>query len=362
VRELSELGLQDQLAVVAIATRESCFYNRYGQFIYKEARGLAAGYQWPEFAIHRGDLQRILLDAVYNRLGHAAVITGHSCVQVEQDEHGVQVYFTDSRTGRTLPAQRGSVAIACDGIHSAVRRQLYPQEGAPAYAGINMWRGVTRRQPYLTGQSYLRIGTLQTGKMVIYPIRDNIDDAGRQLINWVAEIESEHYARNDWSTAGRLEDFYPLYQDWTFDWLDVAALLRASDYILEYPMVDRDPVPQWTFGRVTLLGDAAQPMYPRGSNGAAQAIIDARVLTRCLHTIPAVPAALQAYEQSRLDPTAAIVLTNRSRPPDYLISAVDERSGGKPFRHIDDIISQEELRALSEGYKQVAGFAIGKLK
>jgi 2-polyprenyl-6-methoxyphenol hydroxylase-like FAD-dependent oxidoreductase len=361
-RALTALGLRQELAAVAIATEESCFYNRYGQFIYKEPRGLAAGYDWPEFAIHRGELHRLLLSAVQRRSGDDVVSTGHNCVRIEQDDAGVQVYFQDSRTGQTLPPQRADVAIACDGIHSAVRRQFYPDEGAPVYAGINMWRGVTRGKPYLSGRSYLRIGTLRTGKMVIYPIRDDIDGSGLQLINWVAEIESERYAKNDWNQPGRLEDFYPIYQDWRFDWLDAAALIRDADYILEYPMVDRDPLDRWTFGRVTLLGDAAHPMYPRGSNGAAQAILDAVKLSELLQTMGVAPAALQAYEQARLGPTGEIVLTNRTQPPDYLISAVDERTGGKPFRHIDDVISQQELRELSERYKRVAGFSVDKLK
>ena len=361
-RELTDLGLQEQLAAISIATQESCFYNRYGQFIYKELRGLAAGYDYPEFAIHRGELHMRLLAAVQQRLGSDAVVTGHRCVAVEQDDQQVTVRFQDSQTNAFLEPVTGVVAIACDGIQSVVRQQFYPDEGPPVYAGINMWRGVTRRKPFLTGRSYVRVGALQSGKMVIYPIRDNVDEQGHQLINWVAEIESEEYKKNDWNQAGRLEDFYPIVQDWRFDWLDAAALVRDADVILEYPMVDRDPLEQWTFGRITLLGDAAHPMYPRGSNGAAQAIIDARVLARLLHEMDDPLAALQAYQAARMQATANVVRMNRTQPPDFIINAVEERTGSKPFSNIDDVISQEELRALSDNYKRVAGFSVDALK
>lgn len=364
MREMSALGLQDALAGVSIETQESCFFNRFGQFIYKEARGRAGGYDWPEFAVHRAELHRVLLAATKERLGDDAVVLGHQCTRVDQNERTVTVYFKDARTGRSLQPARGAAVIACDGIHSAIRKQFYPDEGAPVYSGINMWRGVTRRKPYLSGRSYVRVGALQTGKMVIYPIRDNADDEGNQLINWVAEIESPEYKKNDWNQPGRLEDFYPLVKDWTFDWLDAAELVRSADYILEYPMVDRDPLAQWTFGRVTLLGDAAHPMYPRGSNGAAQAILDARALAGFLAGMgnESVCAALQAYEDARLGPTAQVIRMNRSQPPDFIINAVEKRTGGKPFANIDDVISQDELRAISENYKRVAGFSVQALK
>ena len=362
MRELADLDLQEQIAAVAIPTQESCFYNRYGQFIYKEPRGLAAGYDYPEFAIHRGELHMVLLAAVQQRLGSDVVVTGHRCVVVEQDNEQVTVRFQESQTNDLLEPITGDVAIACDGIQSVVRQQFYPEEGPPVYAGINMWRGVTRRKPYLTGRSYVRVGALQSGKMVIYPIRENVDEEGNQLINWVAEIESAEYKKNDWNQAGRLEDFYPIVQDWQFDWLDAAALVRDADVLLEYPMVDRDPLEQWTFDRITLLGDAAHPMYPRGSNGAAQAIIDARVLARLLQEMDEPLAALHAYQEARMQPTANVVRMNRTQPPDFIINAVEERTGGKPFTNIDEVISQEELRALSDNYKRVAGFSVDALK
>jgi 2-polyprenyl-6-methoxyphenol hydroxylase-like FAD-dependent oxidoreductase len=192
---------------------------------------------------------------------------------------------------------------------------------------------------------------------VIYPIVDDIDGEGRQLINWTTEIQRDTAAKNDWNKPGRLEDFLPLYADWTFDWLDVAALIRDSELILEYPMVDRDPVRQWTFGRVTLAGDAAHPMYPRGSNGAAQALIDVRTLADLLRQTADPVAALRAYEDARLEATARVVRTNRQTPPDFINIKVEELTGDRPFENLDDFITQDELRALSDQYKRVAGFA-----
>jgi 2-polyprenyl-6-methoxyphenol hydroxylase-like FAD-dependent oxidoreductase len=219
-----------------------------------------------------------------------------------------------------------------------------------------MWRGATVWPRFLSGASMVRAGWLTQGKMVIYPIRNDVDAAGRQLVNWVAEIETPKYEARDWNRPGRLEDFIGAFADWHFDWLDVPALIRGAERILEFPMVDQDPLPHWSVGRVTLLGDAAHPMYPRGSNGAGQAILDARCLADLLASERDRVAALRAYETVRLPATARVVLTNRASPPDVIIREVWERTGDKPFANIDDVISQEELRALSESYKRVAGY------
>ena len=366
MRELAELGLQAPLEAAGIENLESVFFNRFGQFIYREPRGRHAGYALPEIGIHRGKLHRILYEAVRERLGHGCVHIDHRCTQVLPDDAGASLLFErSSGSVAPLPAVRADIVVACDGVNSSVRRQFYPDEKL-AFAGINTWRGVTRHKPILTGKSYLRIGSLDTGKMVIYPIVDNLDAQGLQLVNWVAEIRREGAAMNDWNQPGNPADVASIFKDWRFDWLDVPALIAGAAQVLEYPMVDKDPVDRWTFGCVTLLGDAAHPMYPRGSNGSAQALIDARVLAGLLadeaHPGGDPRAALAAYEAQRLPATARIVQTNRQAPPDIINIKVDELSGGKPFGSIDELISQDELRRLSDEYKQVAGFSLEGMK
>jgi len=356
-REIAELGLLDEMKSLAIENLESCFFNRFGQLLYKEPRGKYAGYAYPELGIHRGRLHMALYKAALAALGPERLLTNRQCLRIEQDDAGVTLHLRETSSGKTIEPVRAAVAIGCDGINSAVRRQFYPNEKL-AFAGINSWRGVTRRKPILTGRSYMRVGSIRTGKIVIYPIIDKIDDQGNQLINWMAEIQSGATAQNDWNKPGRLEDFISIYDSWKFDWLDVGALIRNADTILEYPMVDRDPVARWTFGRITLAGDAAHPMYPRGSNGAAQALIDARTLADLLARTADPAAALKDYESRRLDATAKVVRTNREHPPDFINIRVEELVGDRPFEKLDAYITNDELKALSDQYKRVAGFAL----
>ncbi|HXS39368.1 MAG TPA: flavin-dependent oxidoreductase [Stellaceae bacterium] len=356
-REIAELGLLDEMKSLAIENLESCFFNRFGQLLYKEPRGKYAGYAYPELGIHRGRLHMALYKAALAALGPERLLTNRQCLRIEQDDAGVTLHLRETSSGKTIEPVRAAVAIGCDGINSAVRRQFYPDEKL-AFAGINSWRGVTRRKPILTGRSYMRVGSIRTGKIVIYPIIDKIDDQGNQLINWMAEIQSGATAQNDWNKPGRLEDFISIYDSWKFDWLDVGALIRNADTILEYPMVDRDPVARWTFGRITLAGDAAHPMYPRGSNGAAQALIDARTLADLLARTADPAAALKDYESRRLDATAKVVRTNREHPPDFINIRVEELVGDRPFEKLDAYITNDELKALSDQYKRVAGFAL----
>jgi 5-methylphenazine-1-carboxylate 1-monooxygenase len=355
-KELAALGLEQSLASVAIETRDATFFNRFGQLIYQEPLGRAAGYEHPQFSIHRGDLQMVLLDAFRARAGSDRLNTNHHCTGVEQDETGVSVHFSDGPGGANRSTVRGRVVIACDGINSAIRKQFFPGEGEPRYSGVNMWRGVTRWKPMLSGASMVRAGWLSHGKMVIYPIRP-AGAAGLQLVNWVAEIETPNYLKRDWNRRGAIEDFIGAFGDWHFDWLDVPAFIRAADSVLEFPMVDQDPLPRWSFGRVTLLGDAAHPMVPRGSNGAGQAILDARALASALSENDDPVAALAAYEKARLEATTRIVLTNRTNPPDAILREVFQRTHDRPFASIDDVISRDELVALSEGYKRIAGYS-----
>jgi 2-polyprenyl-6-methoxyphenol hydroxylase-like FAD-dependent oxidoreductase len=360
-KELAALGLETALSKVAIETKDATFFNRFGQLIYQEPLGRAAGYEQPQFSIHRGDLQLALLDAFRDRLGHDRFITNHHCTGVDQDDSGVSVHFSNGPGGTTRNTVRGCLAIACDGINSAIRKQFFAGEGEPRYSGVNMWRGVTRWRPMLSGASMVRAGWLSHGKMVIYPIRPAGPD-GMQLINWVAEIETPVYRKRDWNRPGSLDDFIGAFADWHFDWLDVPAFIRAADSVLEFPMVDQDPLPRWSFGRVTLLGDAAHPMVPRGSNGAGQAILDARALTSALLEGANPVAALASYEKQRLEATTRVVLANRSNPPDAILREVFQRTHDRPFSAIEEVISRDELAALSEGYKRIAGYSKDTLR
>ena len=349
IRVLSSLGLEENLKRFGVEAREFAYFNRHGQKIFTEPCGRFAGYEYPHFSIHRGDLHQVLHQAVLERLGPDAVMLGHRCAGVDQNAGGVTVRFEGAA------AQDGRIALAFDGFHSVVREQFYPDEGPPRFGGINMWRGVTRRKPFLTGASVTRVGTVQVGKMVIYPIRQFED--GTQLINWNTEQPREDHKPNDWATPGRIEDFIEPFANWNFDWLDMPGLIADAEFILEYPMVDRDPVGRWVFDRVALMGDAAHPMYPRGGNGGAQAILDAECLTRLLGENEDPVAALRAFEAERLDIVTRIVLTNREQPPDYIIETVENLTGGAPFDRIEDVIDRAELAAISDRYKDIARYS-----
>jgi len=352
VRELTELGLADRLAATAIETAELAYFSKQGAHIWSEPRGVAAGYRWPQFSVHRGTLQMLLLAAVQERLGADSVVPGHHLADWESDADGVRASFCDRRTGRSVGEARGSLLIAADGIHSVARARLYPDEGPPIWNGAILWRGVSLGQPFLTGRSMVMIGH-EHQKFVAYPIARD-----QPVINWIAELKfrADHaWQREDWNRRGSLDDFLPRFEDWRFDWLDVPALIRSAERCYEYPMVDRDPLPRWTFGPVTLLGDAAHAMYPIGSNGASQAILDARVLAREIRAHGPTEAALAAYEAERRPATAAIVQANRQNGPDEVLEIV-ERRAPDGFARIEDVLSATELEDVAARYKRLAGF------
>ena len=353
MQRLGELGLEPELRTVGIEPTRFCFFSRLGQFVYSEPAGLHAGYPTPHLSFHRAALQNVLLKAVQDRLGKDSVHTAHRCVGFTQDDRSVSVNLVDTRDA-PLPPVKADVLIGCDGIRSVVRRTLHPDEGGVAFAGINLWRGITIGEPVLDGRSAIRVGTIKTGKLVLYPIRELPD--GKQLLNWAAEILMDVRKENDWGSKGEIEDFISYFAELKFDWVDIPRLFENAEFILEYPMVDRDPIDRWTSGRVTLLGDAAHPMYPRGGNGAAQAIIDASAIAPLLASHDDPRDALLAYEVDRRPNTTKISLTNRTEPPDTIIELVEARSQGKRFNRIEDIVSPEELAAISDKYKRIAGY------
>jgi 2-polyprenyl-6-methoxyphenol hydroxylase-like FAD-dependent oxidoreductase len=359
VRELIELGLLERLDASGVRTKELAFFSKHGKPIWSEPRGLEAGYKWPQFSIHRGTLQQILLDAVTERLGAANVLTSHHLRDWTETSNGIRADFIDKATGQPVGSHDGSFLIAADGIHSAIREKLYPQEGPPLWNGRILWRGITASDAFLSGRTMIMAGH-EVLKFVCYPISKHADADGKFEINWVAERlldPSYKWRREDYNRTGNLAEFLPQFEQWDFDWLDVAGLIRNCPQVYEYPLVDRDPVSQWSFGRVTLIGDAAHPMYPIGSNGASQAILDARVLTREILAHGEMPAALQAYEAERRPVTTDLVMLNRRNGPEQVMQIVEERAPDG-YDVVTDVLSQQELEDIAANYKRVAGFQV----
>jgi 2-polyprenyl-6-methoxyphenol hydroxylase-like FAD-dependent oxidoreductase len=307
--------------------------------------------------MHRGQLQAALLKAVRQRLGDDAIRPGHHLKRFTQTHSGVAATFIDKRTGAVVGAYEGDVLIGADGLWSQVRAQFYPDEGPPVYSGQMLWRGVTEADPVFDGRSVIMAGSNDL-KAVIYPISEVSRRQGKSLLNWVAERRpGGDLPLNpaDWNRPGNPEDFIPYFADWQFDWLDVPALFAAAERVYEFPMVDRNPLPKWSFGRVTLLGDAAHAMRPNGSNGASQAILDAEAIARCLGGDDDVERALMAYEDARLEPTSQLVLDNRETGPERVLEIVAERCPDG-FDKIEEVIPHEELQAIADSYKKLARF------
>ncbi|MBW6434595.1 flavin-dependent oxidoreductase [Actinoplanes hulinensis] len=356
VRELTELGLGERIEKLGAAPGTLAYYNRFGQPIWSEPRGLAAGYRWPQVSVHRGRLQMELLAAVEERLGPGTVRTGHHLLTVEAvaaagGSGGVARFATAG--GEVAVA--AEVIVGADGMRSALRRQWYPDEDEPVWNGLTLWRGTARMPGFLDGRTMIMAGDAEQ-KLVAYPI--GCPDAdGNAEINFIAERRTHGLAGEnaDWNRAVDPRPIIDLFQDWRFPWLDVPALLAAAGEILEYPMVDRDPVDRWAHGHATLLGDAAHPMYPNGSNGASQAILDARTLAFHLATSATAAEGLAAYESARRPATTALVLSNRRQGPEQVMVLAHERAP-RGFTHIHDVLTPDELTEIATGYKKAAGF------
>ena len=389
VRVLTDLGLADHLDGIGVRTAELCYYNKLGQRIWSEPRGLAAGYKWPQFSVHRGQLQALLYNTVIERLGASSIRAAHSLERIDVDgdcdgdgdgDGGPATATLRNRHDDTQVTIDADVIIAADGINSAARRQRYPDEGPPKFAGQLLWRATTIASPFLTGRSMIMAGH-QRQKFVCYPIATLAD--GRSVINWIAERRiaepgsgAQPPRPSDWNREIDRETFAPLFASWKFDWLDIPALIAGAERVYEFPMVDRDPLPRWTFGRATLLGDAAHPMYPIGSNGASQAILDAEAIALALRDegcvgsvggvggvggvgdlrdASSVRAALARYEDARRPATASIVASNRGMGPERVMQIVEERAPNG-FDRLAEVISDVELNDIASQYKQIAGF------
>ncbi|MES2603161.1 MAG: flavin-dependent oxidoreductase [Pseudomonadota bacterium] len=362
VRELIELGLLDKLDAAGVRTKELSYFSKQGKPIWSEPRGLEAGYKWPQFSIHRGVLHQILLDTVIERLGADNLLNSHHLASFTDTPDGVSARFIDKATGDDAGTYDGTLLIAADGIHSAVRGKLYPDEGPPIWNGRILWRGITESDAFLSGRTMIMAGH-ESLKFVCYPISNAPMRDGKFRINWIAErfFPPDHqWRREDYNRAARLDEFLPWFEDWTFDWLDVPGLIRNCAHAYEYPLVDRDPIDRWTFGNVTLMGDAAHPMYPIGSNGASQAILDARVITREILNHGETSEALQAYEAERRPATTELVKLNRRNGPEQVMQLVEERAPNG-FNVVTDVMSQQELEDVANTYKRVAGFQVDAL-
>jgi len=361
VKELAGLGLLDELKRVGIETGQLTYANRFGQSVWSEPRGLAAGLDFPQFSIHRGKLQTVLHSALVERTDN--IHTGYRFADLAQDDHSVTATFeTTTRNGtKSIETHSGDVLIGADGIHSTVRAKYYPDEGPAVWDGVTLWRGALERAPWQSGRDMQIAGTMNA-KFIFYPISNDVATPGKQLVNWAVGIRrgdknSPVPEREDWNRQGKRDELVALVKEVGFDLgeLDPVTIIEATDEIFEYPRCDRDPLDQWTFGRATLLGDAAHPMYPTGSNGASQAILDALALSNSLAAESDIPTALQAYEAERRPRTAKIVESNRRGGPEAVIDFVDGRAPDG-FDNIDDVASREERQQIVQGYSKVAGF------
>jgi len=356
VRVLTNLGLKDSLSEIAVATSELVYHNKFGQMIWQEPRGEFAGYNWPQFSIHRGMFQMLLFEETKRILGADHIHTGHHLQNCENTIEGVAATFLVKETNELIIV-KGDALIGADGIHSVVRKQFYPDEGIPIFSGIILHRGVTKAKPFRSGSSMIMAGSADQ-KFVAYPISPQVDAEGNQVINWIADLKvgtEGNIMVRDWNRKADKQKLLSAFQSWQFDWLDVSGLINGADAIYEFPMSDRDPLPRWSFDTITLLGDAAHPMYPIGSNGASQAILDAECLAQSLINSEDIIDGLKAYEAVRLEATKNIVLQNRQMGPEQVMQIVEDRAPNG-FTDLYDVISQAELEEVAARYKKVAAF------
>lgn len=358
VKELTNLGLLGKLCEIGSSMEVLRYHNRHGQEIWSEPRGLKAGYLWPQFGISRGRFQGLLLKTVRERLGDDAVRTGHYFHRLQQTGDTIVAEFLDGRDGKPVGRYSGDLLIAADGIHSAVRRFFYAQEAAPRFAGQIMWRGVTDARTFLDNHTMFMAGH-RAQKVVFYPMAGSGSHSGSTEINFVAEdsIDPEKpMPQEEWNRVCSIDEVAPRFEKWAYDWCDVPGIIREAKQLYVFPKVDRDRIPKWTFGRVTMIGDAAHAMHPAGSSGASQAIVDVRALALAFKTQADPVKAIDFYEKLRLEEVYSLVRLNRERMgPEWVMVLAEERAPGG-FRHIHDVISKEDLVQVADDYKKAAGF------
>ncbi len=361
IRVLTNLGLLEKLEEIAVETKELVYANRYGQFFWSEPRGRFAGYKWPQISIHRGKLQMLLWEEANKTLDKGSVHTNTHLSAYEEHDNKIIARFIHKKTNEFLFNEEADILIGADGINSELRKILYPNEGEVVYSGNVLYRGTALMKPYLSAASMAMIGSLKQ-KMVIYPIERELDSDGLQVINWVANIreaEDSGIKVRDWNRRVGKEKLLTLYKNWRFEWIDIPEMIEKTEGgIFEFPMSDRDPLDRWSFGRVSLLGDAAHPMYPIGSNGASQAILDAEAITIAMSSNSDPVKALQKYNDERVPVTAKVVLQNRQKGPDFIMDLMEERF---PNGFEKNEIPQEELSEIMEQYKKIAGFDMQSL-
>ena len=360
-RELIALGLQDELDSFAIRTRSMQYFTRKGKLAISVPCGEYAGYKWPQYSLHRGEFQMMLLNAFKQRAGEDKVVTGHQLAEFSQDENGVSVSFVDSKTKQNIDTVKGDILIGADGLHSATRRQLYPNEGSPVYSGLILFRGATYSAPYLGGDSMIICGDKRL-RVVSYPISKRAQERGESHTNWIAVVpfETDKRQEEDWGKLAEPDELRRLYKDWNFDWLNVPDVMGSTEKIFEFPVYDRDPLKQWTFDRVTLLGDAAHPLIPVSSSGAVHAIIDGRALAYAIAKHEDPLQALRAYEQDRLPKANQVVIASRQNGPDEVLEIVNDECP----EDADDIyqyVERERLQAVIDDFKDRSGFNIDTL-
>ena len=361
VRELYDLGIsQHDLDRVGVPAREWALVSLNGNDIYSEPRGMLAGYNWPQYAVHRGQFHMLLHDRLVERIGADAVRLGSRVTGYRKTSNGVTALIEHADGSRS--EVESALLIGADGIHSAIRAQMHPNQPPIHWGGAIMWRGTTMGKPIRSGASFVGLGT-DKQRVVFYPISHPDPNTGLAIINWIAEVtmdNAEGWKQSGWFRQVPTSDFAHHFKDWKWDWFDVPELIANADSVFENPMIDRDPVPTWVDGPVALMGDAAHAMYPTGSNGGSQAIIDARALGTMMLEHGVTPEALAAYDAKLCGPISQLILRNRGAGPFGLLNLVDERCGGR-FDNIDDVIPPKERAEFMSGYKAAAGFAIETL-